>query len=148
MPNVLIAYASRTGNTRKMAELIAEGVRYAGQGAVVRSIHEIKDEKALAGYDGYAFGSPTHHRNMTVGVKQFLFLVEKAGLAGKVGGAFCSYTHSVEAGTMIFDTMRQVFKMDMLDPGPLNLTEDALETGEGIEACRQYGRALGEKLAR
>jgi flavodoxin I len=82
MPNVLIAYASRTGNTRKMAELIAEGVRYAGQGAVVRSIHEIKDEKALAGYAGYVFGSPTHHRDMTGGVKQFLFLVEKASLAG------------------------------------------------------------------
>jgi flavodoxin I len=148
MSKVLIGYASRTGNTRQMAELIAEGVRFTGQEAVVRSINEIRDEKALAGYDAYLFGSPTYHRDMIGGVKQFLFLVEKANLVGKMGGAFCSYTHSGEAGPMIFDTMLHVFKMDMLDLGPLNLKEEVLKTSEGIKACQQYGRALGEKLAR
>ena len=36
MKTVLIAYVSRTGHTRKMAELIAEGVRFSGNSAEIR----------------------------------------------------------------------------------------------------------------
>ena len=47
---------------------------------------------------------------------------------------------------MIFDTMEHVFKMDMTDLGPLNLTESMVESGEGMKACQDYGKAVGEKL--
>ena len=101
MPNVLVAYISRTGMTEKMAELIAEGVRMAGHSVDVKKITSIKNEGDLAGYDGYVFGCPTYHRDMTAGMKTFLFVAQKANLTGKIGGAFCSYTHSGESGPMI-----------------------------------------------
>ena len=41
----MIAYVSRTGKTEKMAEYIAEGVRFSGSEAVVKKISDIKDEK-------------------------------------------------------------------------------------------------------
>ena len=66
---------------------------------------------------------------------------------GKIGGAFCSYTHSGESGPMIFDTMQYVFKMDMVDLGALNLKEHVIDTQEGIKACQDYGKAIGAKLA-
>ena len=34
----------------------------------------------------------------------------------------------------------------MTDLGPLNLTEAVVEGGEGMKACRDYGKALGETL--
>jgi flavodoxin len=41
MKKVLVAYYSEGGNTQKMAEYIAEGVRFSGQQASTRSISEI-----------------------------------------------------------------------------------------------------------
>ena len=147
MHKVLVAYISRTGMTEKMANLIAEGLRMSGQEVVLKKISEIKNEKDLDGYDGYAFGCPTYHRDMTAGMKNFLFLAQKANLTGKMGGAFCSYTHSGESGPMIFDTMQHVYKMDMVDLGPLNLKEHAIDTQEGIKACQDYGKSIGGKLS-
>lgn len=146
MGKVLIAYYSRTGKTEKMAEYIAEGVRFSGNGAEIKKLADIKNETELEGYDGYAFGCPTYHRDMTANMKTFLFLVEKAGLNGKVGGAFGSYTHSGDAPSYIFDTMEHVFKMDMTSLGSFNLLEHLVEDVEGMRACQDYGKALSDKL--
>ena len=145
MKKVLIAYASRTGTTEKMANYLAEGIRMSGNETQVVKTSLLK-EKDLSGFDGYLFGCPTYHKDMTGGMKQFLFLVEKANLTGKLGGAFGSHTHSGEAAPMVFDTMQYVFKMDVLDLGPLNLTEMVMETDEGMKACHQYAKGLTEKF--
>jgi flavorubredoxin len=132
------------GTTEKMAEYMAEGIRMTGNEAVVKKISAIENEKALAGFDGFVFGCPTYHKDMTQGMKQFLFTAEKANLTGKIGGAFGSHTHSGEAAPMIFDTMQHVFRMDMVTLGPLNLTESMMRTSEGMKACHQYAKALCE----
>jgi flavodoxin len=146
MHKILVAYISRTGMTEKMANFIAEGVRIAGSEVALKKVSEIKSENDLAGYDGYIFGCPTYHRDMTNGMKSFLFLAQKANLTGKMGGAFCSYTHSGESGPMIFDTMQHVFKMDTVDLGALNLKEHAIDSPEGTKACQDYGKAVAAKL--
>jgi len=146
MKRVLISYFSRTGKTQQMAEYIAEGVRISGHEVEIKKISGIKNEKELAGYDGYVFGSPTYHRAMPGLMETFLFLAQKANLEGKVGGAFGSYTHSGDAPKMIFDTMEFVYKMNMIDLGAFNLLESFIETGEGLKACQDYGKAVGEKL--
>jgi len=142
MHKILVAYISRTGMTEKMANFIAEGIRMSGKEVVIRKVSEIKDEKDLAGFDGYIFGCPTYHRDMTNGMKSFLFIAQKANLTGKMGGAFCSYTHSGESGPMIFDTMQHVYKMDMVDLGALNLKEHVIDTPEGTKACQDYGKGV------
>ena len=146
MKEVLVVYLSRTGNTKKMAEFIAEGIRMTGNTVELKKLSQIKSEKDLEGYDGFVFGCPTYHRSITEGMKRFLFMAEKANLVGKIGGAFGSYTHSGESGDMICDTMLHVFKMDVVDLGPLNLKEHILETDEGIHACQDYGKAVGQKF--
>lgn len=147
MKKVLVGYISRTGNTENMAQFIAEGVRFTGCSADVTKISSIGSEKDLEGYDGFIFGCPTYHRDMTAGMKTFLFLAQKANLVGKMGGAFGSYTHSGESVPMIYDTMQHVFKMDMVDLGPLSLKEAVVDTPDGIKAGQDYGKAVGQKLA-
>ena len=146
MKKVLVAYVSRTGNTEQMAQYIAEGIRMTGQNVEMKKIGQIKSEKELEGFDGYVFGCPTYHRDLTGGMKTFLFLAQKANMTGKIGGAFGSFTHSGESAQMIYDTMQHVYKMDTVDLGALNLKEQVVPTGEGQKACQDYGREVGKKL--
>jgi len=146
MKKVLIAYFSLSGKTEKMAEYIAEGVRFAGCQATSKKISEIKNAGDLAGYDGYILGSPTYHRDMAEPMKTFLFLARKADLEGKLAGAFGSYTHSGDAPAIIFDTMQYVYKMQPFELGSFNLKEAVVETSEGMRSCQDYGRVFSEKL--
>lgn len=146
MKKVLIAYFSLTGKTERMAEYVAEGVRFAGCQATIKKISDLKNASDLEGYDGYIFGSPTYHRDMAEPMKTFLFLAKKANLEGKVAGAFGSYTHSGDAPALIFDTMQYVYKMIPFELNSFNLKEAIVETQEGTRSCQDYGRAFGEKL--
>jgi flavorubredoxin len=143
MAKVLIVYATRTGETQNIAELIGEGIRFSGHEANVISVKEIKNEAALQGYDGYVFGSSTYHGEMLQGMKTFLFLAENANLAGKVGGAFGSFGWSGEANDRIFNTMNHVLKMDMVGD-TLRLKSSSL--GGGLTMAQDYGRQIAAKL--
>ncbi len=143
MSKVLIVYASRTGETQNIADLIAEGVRFAGHEAEVVNVKEIKNESDLDGFDGYVFGSATYHGEMLQGMKTFLFLAEKANLEGKVGGAFGSYGWSGEANDRIFDTMKHILKMDLVGD-TLRLKSSMLEGG--LQMAQDYGRAVAKKF--
>ncbi len=129
-----------------MAEYIAEGVRISGHDAELRKISEIKKPEDLQGYDAYIFGSPTYHRDMMGSMKTFLFLAEKAGLKGKIGGAFGSYIHSGDAPGIILDTMQYIFNMSISNLGSLRLKEPVISTPDGMKACHDYGRSIGEQL--
>ncbi len=143
MANALIVYATRSGETGRIAELIAEGLRFGGAQATVVNVNEIKSETALNGYDALVFGAPTYHGDMTQSMKTFLFLAEKADLAGKVGGAFGAFGWSGEAPDRIFDTMRHIFRMEMVN-GPLRLKSSKL--GGGLQMAQDYGRQIAKKL--
>jgi flavodoxin len=129
-----------------MAEYLAEGIRFSGNEVELKKITEIKNEKDFQGYDGYLFGCPTYHKDITENFKTFLFLAQKGNLGGKLGGAFGSHTHSGESAGIIFDTMEHVFKMNMTSLGPFPLKEGVIVTAEGLRACQDYARDFGKKL--
>jgi len=143
MGRALIVYTTRTQATLEIAELIAEGLRFSGQEAVVRDIKTIKNETDLEGYDAYVFGSPTYHGEMLPQMKTFLFLAEKTDLADKIGGAFGAHGWSTEAQERIYQTMQTVFKMDMVSE-PLRLKSASL--GGGLQMAQDYGRAIAKKM--
>jgi len=143
MAKALIVYATRTGETQQIAELIAEGIRFAGHQAEVVNVKTIKTENEIEGFDAYAFGSSTYHGEMLQGMKTFLFLTEKANLEGKVGGAFGSFGWSGEANDRIFNTMKHILKMDMLGD-TLRLKSSTL--GGGVQMAQDYGREIAKKL--
>ena len=91
MPKALIVYSTRTGQTRYIADLIAEGLRFSAVDVTMKDVTEIRRETELAGYDIYVFGSSTYHGAMMDRMKTFLFLAERAELKGAKGGAFGSY---------------------------------------------------------
>jgi len=106
MAKALVVYCTRTGETKDIAELIAEGIRFQGAEATVVNVTNVKKEEDLDGYDAYVFGSATYHGEMMQGMKTMLFLAEKCNLEGKVGGSFGAFGWSGEAPDRIFDTMK------------------------------------------
>lgn len=144
MAKALIVYATRTGETEKIANLIAEGIRFSGHEANVIRVTDIKKEDDLKGYDAVVLGSPTYHGEMVQGMKALLFMAEKAELAGKVGGSFGAFGWSGEAPDRIFDTMKNIFKMNMVSI-PLRLKASGL--GGGMKMAQDYGREIAGKLA-
>jgi flavorubredoxin len=143
MSKALIVYASRTGETQKIADLIGEGIRFSGHEAEVVEAKKIKSEADLEGFDAYVFGSSTYHGEMLQAMKTFLFIAEKANLEGKPGGAFGSFGWSGEANDRIFDTMKHILKMDVVGD-TLRLKSSSLEGG--MQMAQDYGREIAKKL--
>ena len=143
MAKALIVYASRTGETQQIGELIAEGLRFSAVETKVASVNDINKAEDLQGYDALIFGSATYHGDMLQGMKKMLFLAEKAQLNGKIGGAFGAFGWSGEAPERIYETMKNIFQMTMVS-NPLRLKSSTL--GGGIQMAQDYGREIATKL--
>ena len=143
MAKALIVCATRTGETRQIGELIGEGLRIAGVDAVVKDVKYIKQQSDLEGYDALVLGSATYHGDMMQSMKTMLFLAENTDLKGKVGGAFGAFGWSGEAPDRIYDTMKHIFKMNMVDE-PLRLKTSSIQGG--IQMTQNYGKEIAKKL--
>jgi len=144
MAKALIVCATRTGETKRIGELIAEGIRFSGHEAVTKKINEVKNENDLQGFDAVVLGSATYHGDMIQSMKTLLFMAEKAELNGKIGGAFGAFGWSGEAPDRIFGTMENIYKMNMVS-GPLRLKSSQL--GGGVTMAQDYGKEIARKLA-
>jgi NAD(P)H dehydrogenase (quinone) len=90
MTKVLVTYFSATGNTKKMAEAVAEGVRSVqGVECKLKAVTQVSNDDWLAA-DGIIVGSPTYFGQMASKVKRMFDITEKVygQLEGKVGAAF------------------------------------------------------------
>ena len=143
MPKALVVYATRTGKTKEIADQITEGVKLAGSEVKIVDVRSIKNESDIRGYDGYVFGSATYHGEMMEAMKTMLFMAEKANLDGKIGGAFGSYGWSGEAPDRIYQTMKNIFNMKMVN-GALRIKSPA-SFGDA-QLAQAYGREIGQKI--
>ncbi|MGL5436428.1 MAG: flavodoxin family protein [Lachnospiraceae bacterium] len=93
---IMVLYYSKTGNTRKMAEIIAKGMEYVKNTQVkICSIEEI-DEAWAKESKCIVLGSPIYVSSVSAAVKNWLDgPCKKCQLAGKLGGAFATadYIH-------------------------------------------------------
>ncbi|MEM3622551.1 MAG: flavodoxin domain-containing protein [Candidatus Bathyarchaeia archaeon] len=143
MVKFLVLYYSRTGNTEKMANAVAEGARTV-QGVEVEIAYYMAVE-ALGSFDALAFGVPTYHHDMPLNIKNLLeeAAVKKIVLKGKIGAAFGSYGWSGEAPRLALEVLKNKFEMEVVEPPLLiKYTPDH----DGLEKCREFGRKVAERL--
>jgi len=143
MTKVLILYYSRTGNTEKMANAIAEGVKSSGKVDVEINYHVNPQDLSL--YDAIIVGAPTYNHDMPVDFKN-LFLeavVEGISLKDKVGAVFGSYGWSGEAPKLILEIIKYKFGMKTIEPPLLvKYTPDTT----ALNDCRNFGKKISESL--
>ena len=91
MAKGIVVYYSRSGNTKEMAQIIAESMDGAGLPTECKSVDKVKATDLL-GYDAIVVGSPTYYGHMAGPVKQLFddAVANHGGLNGKVGAAFTS----------------------------------------------------------
>jgi len=91
MLKALVAYYSRTGNTKKMAIAIGKGIKKEGIEVKVLPISKITP-KDLLKYHLIVFGSPTYYGLMAAEMKKLIDDSVKyhGRLSGRIGGTFTS----------------------------------------------------------
>ncbi len=141
MPKLAVVYLSTQGNTKIMAEAIAEGAKSRNLDVEIKSFYDWKPEEAAAA-DAIAIGSSTFHYTILPPIEKFLDAMVKAGIKGKVGVAFGSYGWSGEAPGMIADKMRKG-GMEILDPV---LRVQYKPGDKDIKECNRLGKDIAEKL--
>jgi flavodoxin I len=143
MKKVLVLYYSRTGNTEKMANAVAEGLQSGGDVEVELSFHV--DAESLGVYDAILVGAPTYHHDMPVDFKNLFeeAAVQGLNLKGKVGAVFGSYGWSGEAPKLILEIMKNKFEMQVVEQ-PLLAKYVPGQTM--LNACRELGKRVSESL--
>lgn len=119
MPKLIVVYYSRGGNTKKMAELIAQGIAGQGAQAVLKDVLEVKADELLE-YDGIVVGSPVYYGSMSAEIKRlFDDSVKFHGkLDGKIGAAFSSSANIAGGNeTTILDILNAMLIHGMIIQG-------------------------------
>lgn len=91
MKKVLVTYYTRSGNTEKMARMIADGLTVKGIHVDLKKVEEVAID-SLPEYDGFVVGSPNYFGTMAWPVKKFIDESVKyfKKLEGKAAAAFTS----------------------------------------------------------
>ena len=141
MSKVFIVYLSTSGNTKAMADAIAEGVASRNVDVENMTFHEAKIEDVSAA-DAIAIGSSTFYYKILPPMEKFIENLGNAGVKGKIGAAFGSYGWSGEAPVMIADKMREN-GMNVIDPV---LRIQYQPTEKDLEECKRLGKDIAEKV--
>ncbi len=152
MARVLITYYSRTGNTEKMAHLVAEGAtEVPGAEVVTRPVAEVTPDDLLQ-FDAIIMGSPVYYGTMAAELKELIdqSVCHHGKLQGKVGGAFAS-SGGVGGGneTTVLDINKALLIHGMIiagDSGGDHYGPVAVGAPDDRSAaeCRKLGRRVAE----
>jgi len=151
MHKVLVVYYTRSGNTKKMAESIADGIKKAGVSVTVKPVAEVRPSELLD-YDGLVIGSPTYYGTMAAEIKRLLDdSVEFHGkLDGKLGAAFSS-SANIGGGneTTILDILNAMLIHGMIIQGdPLGDHYGAVSIDCPDARVRKQCERQGARIAR
>ncbi|HID19939.1 MAG TPA: FprA family A-type flavoprotein [Methanophagales archaeon] len=142
MAKAIVIYETTYGYTETMAKAIVAGLEETGVDVELKRVLSAKAED-LKDFDAVVLGCPTYHHDMITTVKTFLFKMNDAGLKGKVGAAFGAYGFSGESIDMIYDTMKHIFEMDVIEPAFKQKTSEVI-TGE--KECKEFGKKIAAKI--
>jgi NAD(P)H dehydrogenase (quinone) len=155
MVKVLVIYHSVTGNTEKMAQFVAEGVKKEGVEVDLKKVENVKVEELLK-YDGIVIGSPTYYGLPSAPVKKLIddSVTYHGKLEGKIGGAFSSAA-GIGGGTetTILAILEALMVHGMIVQGrsgkyhygPVSINAPDKKVQEG---CIEYGRQIARLVSR
>ena len=152
MPSLLIVYYSRSGNTKLMADEIAEAAReVSGVEVAARPVADVTPDDLLQA-DGVIMGSPVYYGTMAAEIKQLIdeSVCYHGKLDGKVGGAFASAggPHG-GAETTVLDIVKCLMVHGMVVKGEAmgdhyGPCAQAEPDDHSKAECRKYGHMLAE----
>jgi NAD(P)H dehydrogenase (quinone) len=150
MAKGIVVYYSRTGNTKEMAEIIAEAMNDAGLPTACKSVETVKPDD-LPDFDAVVLGSPCYYGQMAAPVKQLIDdLVGRHGqLNGRVGAAFASSANTGGGSeTTIMGIIEAMLIAGMVVQGdPQGAHYGPLSIGRPDEKTKQQCQRRGQRVA-
>ncbi len=152
---IAIVYYSKTGNTKKVAELIAEGANIIENVEVkCMSIEEV-DNEFLMEAKSVIFGSPTVSGTFSWQIKQWLDTARNVKFGGKLGAVFATANY-VGGGAEVAEL---ALIAELLVKGMLIYSSGVAEgqpfihygpvcIQEGDEGQKERARIFGERIAK
>lgn len=145
-PRVFIPFVSAYQRTGMVAEMIAEGIRAAGDIEV--DICDIENatigelEEKIIRASAYVVGSPTINQNILLPVYKLFALINPIRDKGKPAAAFGSYGWSGEARQMIKSNLENL-KLKVFDDG---IFVKFTPNEESSRQAFEFGKAFGEAV--
>jgi NAD(P)H dehydrogenase (quinone) len=87
---IAIIYHSESGNTAKVADLIAEGAKINPAIEIKTMSIEVVDREFVTAAKAVVFGCPTYYGTFSWQMKKWFDTKEKLSLAGKLGSVFAT----------------------------------------------------------
>ena len=140
MAQISIVYWSGTGNTELMAQKVAEGVREAGQEAVVLSV-DLADVSELKKARAFALGCHSMGAEQLEETQMEPFMCDlENGIGGKQIGLFGSFGWG--GGEWMRDWEERVRNVGASVVGEEGIIVNGAPDEEAEEKCKELGRAL------
>jgi len=147
MQKILIIYASMTGNTEVMAEIIEQSLKEEGLHVTVKEALRTKPKEMLK-YDGVLLGAYTYEGG-EIGDEFMLFYedMEQVDLTSKImavfgsGDTFYKDTFCVAVDT-VTEKLSELGANVVLD----GLKVDLVPVGEDEDRCWKFGKNFAEKV--
>ena len=145
MGTTLIVYASMTGNTEEIANLIGEGIHQAGEVFEQKDILEV-DAAELQNYDGILLGTYTWgDGDLPDEFLDFYEEMSTLNLIGKRAAVFgscdSSYEHRGRAVDILIEKLKELGADIIQDELKIDLSPSKAEK----EQCIQFGRFFVER---
>jgi NAD(P)H dehydrogenase (quinone) len=151
MAKMLVIYYSQSGNTKKMAEAVAEGIKQQAVEADLKEVKAVKPEELLE-YQGIIVGSPTYYGTMAYQLKElFDASVSFHGkLDGRVGAAFSSSANIAGGNeTTILDILNAMLIHGMIIQGdPQGDHYGAVAIGAPDSRSKNNCMRMGARIAK
>ncbi len=153
MPHILIVYTTLRGNTGRMVESVAEGIRSEGVEARIMAV----DDVTMAGMtaaDGIIVGSPTRFGAVDWKIKRLFDEIAIEGypgpLEGKVGGAFTAGSRAGSGAELVLlNALHILLNHGLIIQGePFDAHYGPVAIGEPTERVLQTCRTWGARWAR
>ncbi len=143
MARILVVYYSGTGNTRRMADLIARGARELGHEVELVVADEVEMER-VKDADAIALGTPDYYTYMAGQIKVFFdrALKIRDEIADKP--CVCFLSHGGGGGGI--KSVERLASAIKLKQAADSLVVRGLPEGEDENRCIELGRALARAL--
>ena len=151
MAKAIIIYESRYGNTRQVAEQIAEGMRQIRGTEVTLAEVKQEDLNAVVNFDAILIGSPNHMGRPTRGIRRSIDNLDKLKLDNKKVAVFDTYLSK--------DFEKAVKKMEkqIVDKAPglilaapgLSIRVDGMKgpiSADELPKCKEFGVNIATRL--
>jgi NAD(P)H dehydrogenase (quinone) len=147
MPKVLVVYFSRTGNTEKMANSVAEGIKEAGAGVMVKKAELVTLDDLVAA-DAIAFGSATSWGYMGGRLKdvfETMLIKARDKFNGKPFAVFAS-AGVIESGEKAAESIEYIAKYFNMQSAAKGVVSQGNPTDKDKEVCKELGKKLAQTI--